>query len=108
MSKEEKKPLFCSIDIDGVKYKTLLTDKFKNRQKYEDPDPALALAFIPGTIAEIYVKNKSNVKEGDLILTLEAMKMMNKVIAPMDGKIIFHVKEQDIVSKNQLLFKVVV
>ncbi len=107
MALEEKKKRYSSINIDGVKYKTLLTDKFKQRKKYQEPDPALALAFIPGTIAEILVKGKKKVKEGDLILTLEAMKMMNKVFAPMDGELIFHVKEQDIVSKNQLLFKVV-
>jgi len=108
MATEEIKPRYSSINIDGVKYKTLLTDKFKKRKKYEDPDPKLALAFIPGTIAELLVKDKSKVKEGDLILTLEAMKMLNKVFAPMDGKIVFHVKEQDIVTKNQLLFEIVV
>ncbi|MFK5856686.1 MAG: acetyl-CoA carboxylase biotin carboxyl carrier protein subunit [Bacteroidota bacterium] len=108
MAKEEKKIRFSSIDIDGVKYKTLLTDKFKKRIKYQDPDPTLILAFIPGTVAEILVKENARVKEGDLILTLEAMKMLNKVIAPMDGEIIFHVKEQDIVTKKQLLFKLVV
>jgi len=107
MAIEEKKPRYTSIDIDGVKYKTLLTDKFKNRKKYEDPNPAFSLAFIPGTIAKILVKNNSNVKEGDLILTLEAMKMLNKVFAPLDGKIVFHTKEKDIVSKNQLLFEIV-
>jgi len=107
MATEEKKPKYSSLDIDGVIYKTLLTDKFKKRKKYEDPNPALSLAFIPGTIAEILVKNKSKVKEGELILTLEAMKMMNKVFAPLDGKIVFHVKEQDIVTKNQLLFEIV-
>ena len=108
MALEEKKKRYSSIDIDGVKYKTLLTDKFKKRKKYEDPNPALSLAFIPGTIAKLLVKNKTKVKEGDLILTLEAMKMMNKVFAPLDGKVIFHVKEQDIVTKNQLLFEIVV
>jgi len=107
MAIEEKKPRYSSIDIDGIKYKTLLTDKFKKRKKYEDPDPSLSLAFIPGTISKILVNENKKVKEGDLILTLEAMKMMNKVFAPMDGEIVFHVKEQDIVSKNQLLFKVV-
>ena len=108
MAINENKPRYNSIDIDGVKYKTLLTDKFKKRKKYEDPNPALSLAFIPGTIAELLVKNKTIVKKGDLIITLEAMKMMNKVFAPLDGKIVFHVKEQDIVTKNQLLFEIVV
>ncbi len=107
MEKEEKKPQFESVDIDGVEYKTLLTNKFKQRKKYEEPNPAVVSAFIPGKIAEIFVKKNKKVKEGDLVLTLEAMKMLNKVIAPMDGEIVLHVEEEDIVSKNQLLFKVI-
>jgi len=107
MATEETKPRYSSIDIDGIMYTTLLTDKFSKRTKYEDPNPALSLAFIPGTIAELLVKDNTKVKEGDLILTLEAMKMLNKVFAPMDGKIVFHIKEQDIVTKNQLLFEMV-
>jgi biotin carboxyl carrier protein len=35
------------------------------------------------------------------------MKMLNKVFAPLDGKVVFHIKEKDIVSKNQLLFEIV-
>ena len=107
MALEEKKTRYSSIDIDGVKYKTLITDKFKRRKKYQEPDPTLALAFIPGTVAKILIKEKNKVKAGDLILTLEAMKMLNKVFAPVDGEVVFHVKEKDIVRKNQLLFKIV-
>ncbi len=107
MAIEEKEPRYSTINIDGIKYTTLLTDKFKQRKKYEDPNPKLVLAFIPGTIAKILVKGNTKVKEGDLIITLEAMKMMNKVVAPMDGIVKFHVKEQDIVTKNQLLFEMI-
>lgn len=106
MAKEEKKPRFSSIDIDGVKYKTLLTDKFKRRKKYEEDDPTKVKAFIPGTVTEIYVKQNKKVKEGDIILILEAMKMMNTVSAPMDGVIKFHIKMNDIVKKNQVLFEI--
>jgi pyruvate carboxylase subunit B len=105
---EEKKQRFSSIDIDGVKYKTLLTKRFKERKKYVELDPAKSLAFIPGTISQILIKQKRKVKEGDVILILEAMKMMNKVTAPMDGELKLHVKKQDMVSKNQLLFEIIV
>ncbi len=105
---EEKKQRFSSIDIDGVKYKTLLTKRFRERKKYVEHDPAKTLAFIPGTISKILVKQKRKAKEGDIILILEAMKMMNKVTAPMDGEVKFHVKEGDMVSKNQLLFEIIV
>ncbi|MBC8320528.1 MAG: acetyl-CoA carboxylase biotin carboxyl carrier protein subunit [Bacteroidetes bacterium] len=108
MTKEEKKLRYSSIDIDGVKYKTLLTDKFQNRKKYEEHNPAKSLAFIPGTIIEIFVKQKRKVKEGEVILILEAMKMNNNVMAPMDGVLKLYVKKQDVVSKNQLLFEIIV
>lgn len=107
MADELKKQRFSSIIIDGVKYKTLLTESFKNRKKYEENDPSKVRAFIPGTIDEILIKNKRKVKEGDIVLILEAMKMMNSVISPMDGEVKLLVKVGDIVSKNQVLFEVV-
>ncbi len=107
MATEEKKPRFSSIEVDGVKYKTLLTDRYKRRKRYEEHDPSKIRAFIPGTIKELFVKNKRRVKEGDIILILEAMKMMNSVIAPMDGELKLHVKETEVVSKNQLLFEII-
>ncbi len=106
MANEEKKIRSSSIDIDGVKYKTLLTHKFKQRKKYEEYNPGKVRAFIPGIITEIFFKQKRNVKEGDIILILDAMKMMNKVIAPMDGELKLFVKKKDVVSKNQVLFEI--
>ena len=108
MAKEEKKIRYKSIDIDGVKYKTLLTNKYSKRKKYEDPNHALVRAFIPGTIAEFLIKGGNKVKEGDVVLTLDAMKMLNKVIAPMDGEVKYYVKENEVVTKNQVLFEVIV
>ncbi len=102
-----KKPRFSSIVIEGVKYKTYLTQKYKNRKKYSDPEPNKVFAFIPGTIAKLATKSGKQVKEGDVVMILEAMKMMNKVTAPMDGEINFHVSEKQIVAKNELLFEII-
>ncbi len=107
MAKEENKIQYNWIDIDGVKYKTILTEKFRQRKKYEENNPNLIRAFIPGTILEILIKNKRKVKEGDIVLILEAMKMMNSVVAPMDGEVKLTVKKGDIVSKNQILFEII-
>ncbi len=106
MAKEENKKRYSSIDIDGVKYKTFLTQKYKQRKKYAEKNPGDVRAFIPGTISEVLFKHKKKVKEGDVILILDAMKMLNKVIAPMDGELRLLVKELDVVSKNQVLFKI--
>ncbi len=73
--------------LDGVEYKTHLTDKWRNRQKWEEPNPYLLVSHIPGTIMEIEVKEGQEVNEGDTLLILQAMKMNNKLTAPFAGKI---------------------
>jgi biotin carboxyl carrier protein len=106
MADKEKRPRLSSLVVDGAKYRTNLTDKYKNREKYKENDPSEIKAFIPGTIAEIQIKNGRKVKEGDTILILEAMKMMNTVLAPMDGILKLNVKEGEVVAKKHLLFTI--
>lgn len=66
-------------------YKTLYTKKFSNRKKYEAPDPRNAFSFIPGVIQKIIVKVGQKVVEGEPMLVLESMKMLNIVLVPSDG-----------------------
>ena len=42
---------------------------------------------MPGNIWKILVKEGQEVKSGDVLLILEAMKMENEILAPRDGKI---------------------
>ena len=42
-------------------------------------------APMPGTILRIDAKVGENVKKGDVLLILEAMKMENEIVAPCDG-----------------------
>ncbi len=94
------------LKVDDVAYTTLLTKKFKERKKFKRNDPKKIVAFIPGTIAQVFVKKGSKVTMNDKLLGLEAMKMINEVVAPFDGVIKkIHVKKGDIVSKNQLLLE---
>lgn len=44
-------------------------------------------APMPGTILSINVKEGDNVKKGQILLILEAMKMENEIVSPRDGKI---------------------
>ncbi|MDR1740166.1 MAG: biotin/lipoyl-binding protein [Bacteroidales bacterium] len=61
-------------------------------------------AFIPGTIKGVFVKVGDNVKRGDKLLVLDAMKMDNELIAPIDGTIKeVNVKTGQTVTKNELL-----
>lgn len=46
-------------------------------------------APMPGTILEVKVAVGSTVKKGDLLFVLEAMKMENEILSPVDGKVTF-------------------
>ncbi|NPA36975.1 MAG: biotin/lipoyl-binding protein [Chlorobi bacterium] len=93
--------------ILSMKYKTRLTKKFKNRKKYEEPNPNNILSYIPGTIVDIFVRKGKKVKKGDPLLILEAMKMRNQIVMPFDGKIVaIHVKKGDKIPKNFLMIEV--
>lgn len=45
-------------------------------------------APMPGTITNILVKDGDNVKKGQVLAILEAMKMENEIVAPHDGVVI--------------------
>lgn len=102
--KNTEKPKYQSLNIDFVKYKTLLSDKYKNRKAYKPKDYRVVTAFIPGTIKEIFVKEGDKVNVGDSLLQLEAMKMKNVLLSPLKGKVIsIEVSSEDTVAKNQVL-----
>jgi biotin carboxyl carrier protein len=61
-------------------------------------------AFIPGTVRAVFVKAGDEVKKGDRLLILDAMKMDNELFAVVDGTVknVF-VKAGQNVVKNELL-----
>ena len=44
-------------------------------------------APMPGTILKVNVQNGQAVKEGDVLVVLEAMKMENEIMAPKNGTV---------------------
>ena len=50
---------------------------------------------MPGNILKVNVTNGQAVKEGDVLVVLEAMKMENEIMAPKDGTV-----TQVVVSKG--------
>ena len=44
-------------------------------------------APMPGTILSVAVAAGQDVKSGDILVVLEAMKMENEIVAPRDGKV---------------------
>ena len=100
----EKKTSYKSLLIENIKYRTLLTEKFKSRKQYEKKNDKLIYAFIPGTILEVFVKPNKKVVAGEKLLALEAMKMNNAIVSPIDGVIkSVNVKAGDKINKEMIL-----
>ncbi len=77
------------------------------RQLYVKVSPGEIYAFIPGTIVEVFVKQGQQVKKGDALCCLHAMKMDNQICAPMDGVVkTVNINEGQNVSKNDVLLEI--
>jgi biotin carboxyl carrier protein len=94
------------LNIDTSLYKTRISNKFKNRKPYQAPGPKLILSFIPGTVLDILINEGQEVKTGDILMILDAMKMQNQLKCNMDGRIKHvMVRKGDKVSKGTLLLE---
>ena len=103
---EAPKVRFNTFVVDGDKYKTLLTEKYKNRTKWEEPDLRKILSKISGTVIKVYVEEGQKVKEGDLMMILEAMKMKNKIYFPIDGTVKkIYVIENEKIPRGHLMIE---
>ncbi|MCK9204333.1 MAG: biotin/lipoyl-binding protein [Bacteroidales bacterium] len=64
-------------------------------------------APLPGTIISVLIKDGEKVTMGQKLLTMEAMKMENNVLAEKDGTIkAVHVKPGDTVLQNDVLVEI--
>ena len=98
---------FKELVIGGGVYKTLYSRKFEERVKWEAPDENKLYSFIPGTIIDVFVKPKDKIKEGQVLLLLEAMKMQNQVRMPFDGEIVHvHVKKDEVIPNRYLMVEI--
>lgn len=79
------------ISFDGNIYKTdrddnLLTQSFINKHKRQGAGHnGVVVAPMPGKILDVYIKEGDVVVKDQRLITLEAMKMENLVVAPFDG-----------------------
>jgi biotin carboxyl carrier protein len=109
MTKKPKLPYSTNDEldmliIDDIGYKTLTNKMYKSRKSYQPADPSQLKSFMPGNIQEVFVEEGAEVKEGDKLLILEAMKMKNVILAPFDGKVrSICVKIGEVVPKNHVL-----
>jgi biotin carboxyl carrier protein len=95
-----------NLNIDSSLYKTRLSRKFLNRKPYKPANPKMIMSFIPGSVLDILVKKGQNVKKGDDLIILDAMKMQNIMKCNIDGTIKkILIARGDKVSKGTILLE---
>ena len=104
MSEEEN---FSKIALENGIFETRVTRKFDRRRPFEKKNPGLVKAVIPGVVAEIGTQVGKSVRQGDVLMTLEAMKMLNWIMAPQSGTIkAIRVASGQKVTKGQVLVEI--
>jgi pyruvate carboxylase len=76
------------------------------KRKADEANDAHVAAPMPGVIAAVSVREGQEIKSGDALLSMEAMKMETALRATRDGKIkAIHVKVSDAVDAKDLLIE---
>jgi biotin carboxyl carrier protein len=97
---------YKKLYVDGGTYYTTFTGKYEKRQPWARHNEKEVVSFIPGTIRQVLVKEGETVKAEQKLVILEAMKMMNTMYSPFDGKIkSIKVKEGDRVPKGAVIIE---
>lgn len=99
-----------TIRVNGTKYEVSVKDRFdillaKMGMDALAEDKALDIkAPMPGMVLDILVEVGQEIKKGDPIVVLEAMKMENVLKSPSDSKVkAIHAEKGKAVEKNQVL-----
>ena len=102
-----KQNQFREIALESGTFQTQVTRKFPLRKPYERRKPGIVKAVIPGVVAEVVANVGKAVKQGDTMMILEAMKMLNRVMAPLHGTVkAVHVSAGETVTKGQVLIEI--
>ena len=70
-----------------VKKQSQETPNVEKKEIVASEGQEIVSAPMPGNIWKVLVSEGQEVKAGDILLILEAMKMENEILAPRDGKI---------------------
>ncbi|MBT1703008.1 acetyl-CoA carboxylase biotin carboxyl carrier protein subunit [Chryseosolibacter indicus] len=102
----------CIIKINGKHYPVELKDQFDLLLEKMGMNAAASSkvnnvkAPMPGLIIDLKVKDGDQVKAGDTLLILEAMKMENIIKSPGEGVVkAVKIKKGESVEKNQILIE---
>lgn len=106
----DKVEKMATVKVNGTSYQVAVEDQFDQLLKQLGMDN-LAVnkvqqvkAPMPGLVLSVLVADGDEVKKGDNLLILEAMKMENMIKSPTDGVIKkVAIKQGDKVEKNEVL-----
>lgn len=100
----------ATIKVNSAFYKISLKDQFDELLKTMGLENLATIvvkdikAPMPGLVLKVLVNNNDEVKKGDSLMVLEAMKMENLIKSPGDGRIKeIKIQSGDKVEKNQVL-----
>ncbi|MHA4893990.1 acyl-CoA carboxylase biotin carboxyl carrier protein subunit [Pedobacter sp. PWIIR3] len=106
----ERSGKLCSIKVNGNTYTVELQDKYDLLLQQLGMDSLQSVkvkdvkAPMPGLVLNIFAEAGAEVKKGDNLLVLEAMKMENMIKSPADGQIkSVLIEKGSKVEKNQVL-----
>ena len=81
-----------------------VTKKAEPKEISSEGSTTQVLAPMQGKITSLNIEVGSNVKKGDVLMILEAMKLENDILCPVDGYVRqLLIKENDQVEINQLM-----
>ena len=102
-----KNGLAENIIVNGQKFPVSILKAGRDRvivEGIERKKSGVLRALIPGKVMNILVKPGQEVKEGELVIILEAMKMENEIISPRSGIVSeITVSEGENVEKDQVM-----
>jgi len=113
----------ANIEVNGTEYQVQINRQVPVtktpilvRNPVKAPDSSLHVVTsgnlqvrtpLPGNILNINKNNGDSVKRGEVVLTYEAMKMENKILAEKDGIVRnLKVNAGDIILQDQILFEI--
>jgi biotin carboxyl carrier protein len=111
ISADARKKSF-EIKVNGITHQVNVKDQFDELLHQLGMDKVAThkvndiKAPMPGLVLKIMISEQQEIKEGDSVVILEAMKMENVIKSPGSGVIkLIKVKERDAVEKNQVLIE---
>lgn len=94
-------------DINTKAGNERVKENFKPVEESKRPSAKIIKSPLPGNIIKVNVNEGDVIKEGDVLMIMESMKMENNILAEHDGKIVKVVAPAGkVVLQDEVLFEI--